>query len=346
MKRKQCTNCKKHKPLIDFYNEKTFTPQLAPNNEIDIKTLPYSLLGSVKLDGCRLLSKEGWLVTRSLKNLQNIQLNQKFEFLRKYSEDNNVILDGELYAHGIPFQFIVSCFMTKDCTAKSAIKKWDKLCEEHDFHMSREEVLENIKFHMFDTVTDNNFEEDFQSRINKAKEICDSINSEYLVFVEHKLLETPEEVEEYFQEALNNSYEGLILRNPEGRYKFNRCTVGQNIIFKYKPFITTDSKIIGIVQATEVNEDAEKTTNELGRSRTSKRAEDRHTVEKAQSFSVDFEGQVLKVTIAMTDEQKKYIWTHQDEYIGKWVEYKYMEVGMKEGGLPRIPKFIRMREDK
>jgi len=326
--------------------EKRFSPQLAPNNEIDIKTLSYPLLGSVKLDGCRLLSKEGRLTTRSLKDLQNIQLNKKFEFLRKYSEINNVILDGELYAHGIPFQFIVSCFMTQDCTAKSAIKKWEKLCEEHDFDTSREEVLEKIKFHMFDSVEDNNFEEDFESRINKAHKLCDSMETDLVVFVEHKMLYTPDEVEEYFQEALANSYEGLILRNPKGRYKFNRCTVNQNIIFKYKPFVTTDSIIIGIVQATEVNEDAEKTTNELGRSRTSKKQSERHTVEKAQSFIVDFEGQELKVPIAMIDVQKKYIWTHQEEYIGKYVEYKYMEVGMKEGGLPRIPKFIRMREDK
>lgn len=326
--------------------EKTFTPQLAPNNEINLKELTYPLLGSYKLDGCRLLSKEGRLVTRSLKNLPNKQLNEKFEFLRKYSELINTILDGELYVHGVPFQFIVSCFMTQDFTAKTAIKKWEKLCEEHDFYMTREEVFNKIKFHMFDCVYQHNYLMPFSQRIKDVENIINGFTSDLVKLVEHKLLNTPEEIEEYFQEALENGYEGLILRNPYGRYKFSRCTVNQNIIFKYKPFLTTDSIIKGIVQATEINEDVEKTTNELGRSRTSKCLGDRHTVEKAQSFIVDFEGQDLKVPIAMTDEQKKYIWEHQTEYIGKYCEYKYMEVGMKEGGLPRIPKFIRMREDK
>ena len=211
--------------------------------------------------------------------------------------------------------------------------------------MSSEYFLRNSNFSL-SCLLGKFFNEPFTKRVNKGQLVYVNLSKEHSVFIEQKLLFSPEEVEEYFQEALENSYEGLILRNPEGRYKFNRCTVGQNIIFKYKPFLTTDSIIIGIVQATEVNEDVEKTTNELGRSRTSKRAEDRHTVEKAQSFTVDFEGQELRVPIAMTDVQKKYIWTHQDEYIGKWIEYKYMEVGMKEGGLPRIPKFIRMREDK
>ena len=153
-------------------------------------------------------------------------------------------------------------------------------------------------------------------------------------------------MEEYFQLALSNGEEGLILRNPDGVYKFGRASIKQNIIFKYKPFVTTDAVIKGFVQSTEVNKDAEKTTNELGRSRTSKRKEDRHLVEKAQSFIVDFNGQDLKVPISMTDKMKKYIWNNQDEYIGKWIEYKYMEIGMKKDGLPRIPKFVRMRDDK
>jgi hypothetical protein len=59
---------------------------------------------------------------------------------------------------------------------------------------------------------------------------------------------------------------------------------------------------------------------------------------------VDFNGKELSVPISMPDEKKEYIWNHQDEFLGKFVEYKYMTVGMKD--LPRIPKMIRMREDK
>lgn len=324
---------------------KSFLPLLAPNKEIDISSLSYSLLGSVKLDGCRLLAKQGQLVTRSLKNLPNKQYNEKFEPLRQYSEDNNYIIDGEIYAHGVPFQFIVSCFMTQDFEAKTAIKKWKELCEEHDYYITRQEVYDKSMFYCFDLIVNENFGKQFKLRyldITKPANLFPRL----LTRVHHKLLHNKEEVEEYFQEALKDGYEGLILRNPEGIYKFDRATIKQNIIFKYKPFVTTDKIIKGFIQATEVNKDVEKTINEKGYSRTSKKQGDRHLINKASGFIVDFNGQDLTVPIAMTDEQKKYIWTHQKEYLGKYIEFKYMEIGMKKDGLPRIPKFKRFREDK
>lgn len=325
--------------------EKSFAPQLCPNDEIDINQLTYSLLISIKLDGCRLLAKDGQLLTRSLKPLQNQQLRDKFYPLARFSENNNVMLDGEIFAPNIPFQFIVSCFMTQDYNNKLAIKKWDELCKEHNFFMSREEVFNQLKFYMFDCLPNEQVLYVFKRRIEFTKQISMQF-PELIEFVEHKVVNNPQEVEAFFNEALEKGMEGAILRNPESPYKWGRCTVRENNSFKLKPWATTDSKIIGIVQATEVNEDAEKTTTELGRSRTSKKAEDRHLIEKANAFLVDYEGKELSVPIAMTDEQKTYIWFHQNEYIGKYLEYKFMKIGMKENGLPRIPRMVRMRFDK
>jgi DNA ligase-1 len=319
--------------------DKTFKPLLCPNDEIDLNSLSYPLLASTKLDGCRLLFKQREIVTRSLKALPNKQLNEKFEPLRKFSEEGNLILDGEVFAPGIPFQFIVSCFMTEDYDAKQSIKKWTELCQEHDYFISRQEVFDKLKFYCFDCLTDENLP--FQRRIGDVE--YHSLRQD-IVLVKHIRVSNVKEVESYFEQVLKDGYEGLILRNPSAYYKYGRCTVKEGIAYKLKPWVTIDSKIIGFVQATQVNDDAEKTINELGRSRTSKKQEDRHTIDKAQAFVVDFNGKELSVPIAMTDEKKEYIWKHREEYLGKYVEYKYMNVGMKD--LPRIPKFIRLREDK
>jgi hypothetical protein len=72
---------------------KSFKPLLCPNDEVDLNTLTYPLLASTKMDGCRLLFKKGAILTRSLKPLPNIQLNQKFERVRKFSNDTKCILD-------------------------------------------------------------------------------------------------------------------------------------------------------------------------------------------------------------------------------------------------------------
>jgi DNA ligase-1 len=323
---------------------KTFKPLLCPNNEIDLNTLTYPLLASTKLDGCRLLFKQGQIVTRSLKPLPNIQLNQKFEPLRKCSEENNFILDGEVFAPGIPFQFIVSCFMTEDYNAKQSIKKWTELCQEHDYFISRQEVFDKLKFYCFDCIKDNPYVPFLHRKTIATNYIVEFPDIAFPV----KQIEVNnvEEITTFFEQVLKEGYEGLIIRNPKAPYKYGRARVLENNAYKLKPWVTIDSKIIGFIQATQVNEDAEKTVNELGRSRTSKRQEDRHTINKAQAFVVDFNGKELSVPISMPDAKKEYIWIHQDEYLGKYVEYKFMTIGMKKDGLPRIPKMIRMREDK
>jgi DNA ligase-1 len=323
---------------------KNFKPLLCPNNEIDLNTLTYPLLASTKLDGCRLLFKCGEIVTRSLKPLPNKQLNEKFNPLREFSKEYSMILDGEVFAPGIPFQFIVSCFMTEDYDDKKSIKKWTELCQEHDYLISRQEVLDKLKFYCFDAIRNNDSKKPFSSRYAQEVINVGGAFPRLAQSVYHKLVINAQEVQSYFEDVLKDGYEGLILRNLNSHYKFGRCTIKENIAYKVKPWATIDSKIIGFIQATEVNEDAEKTVNELGRSRTSKRQEDRHTIDKAQAFVVDFNGKELSVPISMPDEKKEYIWEHQDEFLGKFVEYKYMTVGMKD--LPRIPKMIRMREDK
>ena len=172
----------------------------------------------------------------------------------------------------------------------------------------------------------------------KFDEIINVIKQDYLY--------SKKEVNEYFEKALKKGYEGLILKDPNGKYKAGRGTIKEGLIYKVKPFKTTDSKILDIIQATKVDPNAEKKINQLGRSETSKKLEDRILIERASAFLVDYKGNKVKVVIAMTDKEKEEIWKNKKNYIGKVVEYKFMEVGMKEGGLPRHPTTVRMRYDK
>jgi len=315
---------------------KTFKPQLAPNEEINLKELKYPLLASTKLDGIRIIFYKGKILTRSLKALPNRQLNEKFEPIRKFSEDNQYILDGEIYSHELNFQEIISFCMTDDLTDSKTVKKNGKILE----------IPTHLKFYMFDGIKQDNFDEPFGMRY--INNVC-KWSKEFPILIQevvHKVVNNAEEVNEFFEYVLDRDYEGLILRNPESSYKCGRGTVREANIFKVKPFCTIDGLIKGVVQSTEVDPNAEKKINELGRSVTSKKLGDRNLIDKASAFIVGYEGKDVKVTLSMTDEEKKHVWEHQDEYIGKWVEYKYLKVGMKEDGLPRHPTTIRMRNDK
>ena len=68
---------------------------------------------------------------------------------------------------------------------------------------------------------------------------------------------------------------------------------------------------------------------------TSKKVGDRILIEKASAFWVKYNGQDLKVTLAMTDPEKEEVWQNRDTYIGRMIEYKGMLVGAKD--VPRHP---------
>jgi DNA ligase-1 len=302
---------------------KPFKPQLCPNEKVDLSTLKYPLLASTKLDGIRCIFYKGEILSRSLKQIQNKQLREKFEAIRKFTEDTKCILDGEIYSPELSFQEITHFVMTQD--------------------LGDEIIPDHLKFYCFDMIKNDNPDEEFEWRIQGISTLSCRF-SDLLQIVYQRPVQCVQEVNDYFDDVLKEGYEGLILKDPDGKYKFGRGTIKEGLIYKVKPFVTFDAKITGVEQSTEVNEDAEKKTNELGRSVTSKKKDDRHLIEKASAFWVDYEGKPLKVVLAMSDEEKVVTWISRANLIGKWIEYKGMLVGAKD--VPRHPVMLRFREDK
>lgn len=312
---------------------KIFKPFLAPNEEIDLSSIKYPLLVSTKLDGLRLIFYKGLILTRSLKELPNKQLKAKFEPLRKFSEDNQIVLDGEIYSHELTFQEIISFSMTDDLTDPKTVKKNGGILE----------IPEHLKFYCFDMIGNVGEYEDFSLRHENMEKLI-SLFPDIALTVGQKRVESKEQVLSFFEEVLACGYEGLILKDPNGRYKYGRGTVKEGLIYKVKPFETFDAQIIDVVQSTEVNDGVKRIINELGRSVTSKKKDDRHFIEKASAFMVEYEGKPLKVTLAMPDSEKIEIWGNRASYIGRTIEYKGMLVGAKD--VPRHPVMVRFRTDK
>lgn len=296
-----------------------FKPMLAPNEKIDIKELSYPLLASYKIDGIRCIFKDGKMYSRALKQFPNVQLWNRFKHLAKFASLNGFILDGELYSPDISFNELSG------------------LCRQLD-----KELPPTLEFYCFDLVAGEIFNTSFNARIQILNTA--GLGYGYMKIVDQWSVFNSEEINKLYENALAWGCDGLILRNPQGRYKCGRGTVKEGLIFKMKPFETFDAQVLGIIQATEVRDGAEKKINELGRSVTSKKKDDRILINKAAAFLVNYEGKELKVVLAMTDEEKIEVWNHQDRYIGRFIEYKGMLVGAKD--LPRHPVFLRFRDDK
>jgi len=307
-----------------------FKPMLAPNASIDLGSIKYPQLMSNKLDGIRVIFGWGRMVSRSLKEIPNIQLQEKYKELMELSEKENVILDGEFYSHSSTFQMIQAYTRTIDWNDAKTIKKYIlPLSPPADFG-----------FHCFDVLESEN--KPFEERYTKILELAERYP--LIKVVEQSEVQNSDDVKNTFGEALKDDYEGLILKNPKGLYKFGRGTINEGLIFKVKEFKTYDAKVILVTQATVAREGSEKTTNELGRSVTSKKKGDRVPIERAACFRVMYGDKELDVSLAMTHEEKDEVWKNKDNYIGKWIEYKAMEVGSKD--VPRHAVMLRFREDK
>lgn len=297
---------------------KDFSPFLAPNEKIELQNIQLPLMVSYKLDGIRCIFKEGQMYSRALKQFPNVQLRKRFEHLASLSKEKDLIFDGELLAKSVTFNEL-----------SGLTRQLDK------------ELPQDLYFYCFDVIKHKEFNRPFADRLSDMIELKGQKFTEVLA---QKYMVNYEAIGLYFKEALNWGCDGLILRNPIGRYKFGRATSKENLIYKLKPFQTFDAKIIDIIQGTEVNPEADKKTNELGYSVTSKKKGDRILIERACDFVVLYENKELKVSIAMTNEEKEEVWKNRKQYIGRMIEYKGMLVGAKD--LPRHPVFLRFRNDK
>lgn len=319
-----------------------FKPMLATDATKELDNIKYPKYASMKLDGIRcVFHPDLGMVSRSLKPIQNKQLQDKFKVLTEEASRTGLIRDGELYGHKLTFQEITSACMTQDFydekTHKKLLKQYDGDKLAIVGHVAK--LITQIEFYQFDHVDPDRHHVPLKDRIN-----FEVPEGGVITFVSQNLMHSKEEVESLFKTALDQGFEGLILRDPVSPYKFGRSTLKEEFMLKIKPFDSFDTKIIGVVQSTEVNADVEKTKNELGRSVTSKKKDDRHLIEKASAFWVMYDKHALKVSLAMTDAEKEEVWKNRQNYIGRMIEYKGMKVGAKD--CPRHPVFVRFREDR
>lgn len=300
---------------------KTFKPLLAPN---DLLTLDAAnelskndYFVQTKIDGLRGVVIDGVIKTRSMKEHGNKALPSMFKELLALSQQTGLYLDGEFYSETVEFNEL-----------SGIIRSFEK------------PLPDDLKFILFDVYNPSNPEMAAVERYNILTSLYIPSNAEVI-----GVHAWPEDFHVLFNGMLAEGHEGLMVKSRKAAYKFGRATYKQGITYKIKPYVTFDLPIEDFVQATVVREGAEKTTNELGRSVTSKKKDDRVLIESCSAVWVIFEGKRLKVSLAsLTHEQRKEVWENKATYFGKMIEFKGMMVGAKD--LPRHPMFVRWRKDK
>lgn len=274
--------------------------------KFDPKKAVFPYLASPKIDGIRFVMVDGVALSRSFKPIRNKYVQQ---VLSKRLPNG---IDGELTV-GETFQETTSGIMSIEGEPEFTVWVFDYLKDDPNTPFYAR-MLELPKF----VLPGHNYEILNGSPVN---------NFEELDFLEQKFLSL--------------GYEGLMLRDPMGPYKFGRSTVNENILLKVKRFEDDEAVVIGIEEKMSNQNEPEK--NELGYQRRSHSLAGMVGADTAGSLRVrNSAGQEFSIGSGLNDAQRAVIWNNPDYYIGKIAKYKYFPVGVKE--LPRHPIFLGWRD--
>lgn len=281
-------------------------PLLAGNFDPKKSKFPYIV--TPKIDGIRFLMVEGVAVSRTFKPIRNKYIQ---ELLSTHLPDG---IDGELTC-GDNFQSSTSAIMRIEGEPK--FKAW-----------------------IFDYVDpDIDYIRPFQERIQ-------FLNRQMILPFDHQvlsgeLIRDMDTLEQCESIALQEGYEGVMLRDPNGTYKFGRSTVNDNILLKLKRFLDDEAEVIGIEEKMSNQNTAEK--DNFGRTKRSSCLDGMVPMETTGALKVrNTDGLEFSIGSGLNDEMREEIWNNKKHYIGKLVKYKYFPQGVKD--LPRHPVFLGFRD--
>lgn len=287
-------------------------PMLASNFELEKASWPY--IATPKIDGIRFLMVDGQAVSRSFKPIRN-------KYVQKLlSEHLPNGIDGELTC-GDTFQSSTSGIMS--------------INGEPDF-----------KVWVFDYVDEAQSAIDpFSTRIQTASMLSKRSRRFFsfaLSVLTGKLVENIEELSDFEELCLSRGYEGVMLRDPNGTYKFGRATARENLLLKVKRFMDAEGELIGVEEAQRNDNEAEK--DAFGRTKRSSSIAGMVGKDTTGSLILRLaNGDITKCGTGLNDELRKLIWENQSEYIGRLVKFKYLDHGVKT--LPRHPVFLGFRSE-
>ena len=281
-------------------------PLLAGKFDSEKAKFPYA--ATPKIDGIRFLMVGGAALTRSFKPIRN-------EYLQKILSSNLPDgIDGELTS-GSTFQ---------ECSSIMRIKG------EPDF-----------KVWIFDFVNPKGEVKPYKERMDELRKF-ENFNIPSYEILFPKIVSNQEQIDQLMINNLNAGYEGLMLRDPNGIYKFGRSSVKENILLKVKEFMDDEAEIISFRE--KMINTNEGLKDNFGRTKRSSCQDGLKPSGTLGGFILrNSEGLEFSCGSGLNDALRDEIWKNQSKYLGKLVKYKYMSKGIKE--LPRHPVFIGFRDE-
>lgn len=292
-----------------------------------LEDIEWPMWASPKLDGWRMLAHPTLgPVTQSFKKIPNEYVRERTDFVL-----GGTNLDGEI-----------------NCTYE------DGTVMPYNDTQSRLASFDgqpSWKFTAFDCFT--HMDDDFQVRMKYADMIVHDLNHPNVEYLPHTLLYSMEDFVQFSEWCIENGYEGVVMRAPEGPYKCGRSTFNQAWMLKWKPWEDAEGIIVGIEEL--MHNDNEQTTSLLGLAERSSH--------KGNLIPSGMAGYFILDTVewgrvrcgggkGFTHDKRRRIWEDYVQslndgvsppFFGEKVTFRYQAFGMKDK--PRFPNLKGFRYD-
>ena len=305
--------------------EPTFKPMLAGTCK-DINSIKLPIMVSPKLNGIRcIIHPTMGAVTRNLKPIPNIYMREKLNKL-------SVSFDGELIVGKI-----------------TATNVWNA----SDSGVMTEEGKPNFSYHIFDIAPKYSNEPYFarHGRMTRAMDKCIDRQHQYLRSIRHVVLKNIPDIKVYEETMVSIGYEGIMLRDPLGPYKYGRSTEKEGWLLKLKRVHDAEGTIVGFRE--KLRNDNIATTSLLGYTERSSHKANKHGAGTLGSLIVKAkftgwtnlmdDGVTFNIGTGFNDDLRKKIWREAAKMIGRIVKFKYQS--LSPDGKPIFPVFLGFRND-
>jgi DNA ligase 1 len=287
-------------------------PMLASQID-DLSLIQYPVMSSYKLDGIRALIINGIALSRSLKPIPNKHIQQWVQANKEALEG----LDGE---------FIVGKPNAEDTFRNTT-----------SFVMAIDKVGD-FSFYAFDLLSDKSAYE----RNDLLKSLFGKLPAEVKLVQQHWITSS-EELELFRQKALEEGYEGAMVKKPQGAYKYGRSSVKEGLLLKMKLFTDSEFEIVGFEPKYHNANEAK--VNELGRTSRSTSKEGLVAMDTLGALVLKApNGSTFGCGSGFDDKTRDELWSQRESLIGKLAKVKYFPIGMKDG-MVRFPIFLAIRSE-
>lgn len=309
---------------------KPFKPMLAAPAPEDLTKLRFPILVSPKLDGIRCVKLNGKALSRKLLPIPN-------NFVRNWIEKNLPDgIDGELMLSSMQaatFNEVQSAIMSVD--------------GEPDFVFCAFDLLTPASAGPHPAA---GFRERFGNLAGASWQMSEQ-DWLRLRIVPHEETYSVDRLLEMAAEFCAAGFEGAMIRDPNGPYKFGRSTEKEGYLLKLKSFADEEATVIGVVEQMENTNEA--TVNELGQTKRSSAKAGKVPKGVLGALQCRFDdGTEFEVGSGFTDAERVEYWGNRS-YITDpslppsvvTVKHQPPPGGRKPGEAPRFPVFKGFRHD-